>query len=680
MKKLIILIVITIVSFNLYSQQWAKSYTGSEESSTSFFNTVYNTVFDSQGNIYMVGTFGEGATFDGIPLLDAQLYNNAKSLVVAKLDPYGNMLWRKAIKNWSTYPVQPANNLRIVGDSSIVFFASQMKLPLNNNSYFTYYLDTLVRVPQNESYYPDYPFSAIGGYSGSMLITLDLNGNLINNHFLEIRQLDSNNQEVDGGSLMDFTGTFDIDKEGNIYVYTKTYTVTTDNYTNTLKVKIDKQRYSESFQLPIKVNATLFKFSPNCQDLIWARSVAVDTISYGGDIVSFMPYARGIDIDSSGNIYITGFLAVYRDINREGYGDSTRYTDVIVNPNNPNHKIRIAPKDSYTGFIVKYSSDGEVVWTNQMYGKSYEATTQSPFCDISNVVVSEDNNAVYFLGYGAFLNPVFGGSLYFEDSIPLRKYHDSTTNELFFAKLDKETGRYISHGITPSAYATADGYNYNVTNPSFTVKNNQVFAQTVYVRHLKGNDTNYYIDNTSAGLAFIRWKDNGYIIDVKNFTTTTTGGRAGAKNTVVNDNGDMILTGMFNNSIDFGNIQLTSGSNSTAYIAKFNDPSFIIPFEGGDTLNDQEPRDTTNLDYVIALTDNQIIISPNPTKDIVNIISTNERINSYTLYNMGGQEIIKSEKLKVKNEKVNLSTLPKGVYVIKIITDKNVYSRKVIRN
>ncbi|MEA5099562.1 hypothetical protein SDC9_15929 [bioreactor metagenome] len=219
MKKLIILIVITIVSFNLYSQQWAKSYTGSEGSSTSFFNTVYNTVFDSQGNIYMVGTFGEGATFDGIPLLDAPLYNNAQSLVVAKLDPNGNMLWRKAIKNWSNYDVWPANNLRIVGDTSIVFLVSQMMLPLNNNSYFLYYLDTLVRVPQNESYFPDYPFSATTGYRGSMLITLDLDGNLINNHFLRLSYLDSNSQEVTRSFFINRQGTFDIDKDGYIYIY-----------------------------------------------------------------------------------------------------------------------------------------------------------------------------------------------------------------------------------------------------------------------------------------------------------------------------------------------------------------------------------------------------------------------------------------------------------------------------
>ncbi|MDD4685020.1 MAG: hypothetical protein PHD45_07300, partial [Bacteroidales bacterium] len=152
MKKLIILILITILSLNLYSQQWAKTYTGSEESSTTFYNTIYNTVCDSQGNTYIVGTFGVNAEIDGIPLLDAPLYNNAKSLLIAKLDPNGNMLWRKAIKNWSNYGVQPANNFQIVGDSAIVVLIEQMHLSRNDYFSFLYYLDTLVRVPLYESY------------------------------------------------------------------------------------------------------------------------------------------------------------------------------------------------------------------------------------------------------------------------------------------------------------------------------------------------------------------------------------------------------------------------------------------------------------------------------------------------------------------------------------------------
>ncbi|MBP1645829.1 MAG: hypothetical protein H6Q16_1404 [Bacteroidetes bacterium] len=501
MKRIITSLFVITFSFNLYSQQWAKSYTGSEGSSTSFFNTVYNTVCDSQGNTYIVGTFGEGATFDRIPLLDAQLFNNAQSLIVAKLDPNGNMLWRKAIKNWSTYDIYPANNLRIIGDTSIVLVVESMLLPLADPSTFLFYLDTLVRVPQGENYFPDYPFSASTGYKGTMLITFDLNGNLINNHFLELRYLDDNNQEVDGGSLINYQGTFDIDNEGNIYIYTGLITRGLGIYRDSLRILIDKERNLESFNVPLDgINATLFKFSPNCQELVWVRSVMLDTVSHGGDSLMITPLARGIDIDSSGNIYITGYLEVYRDIYREGYGDSTCYTDVIVNPNNTNHKIRIAPEDAFTGFIVKYNSDGDVMWTNQMYGKHCEAITQAPVCDISNVVVSEENNAAYFLAVGGFLSPYFGGGgLYFEDSIPLRKYHDSTKTILFFAKLDKETGRYISHGIAPSAYATGDNYNYFVTNPSFTVKNNQVFAQTVYEGHLKGKDTNYY----GNGFAFI---------------------------------------------------------------------------------------------------------------------------------------------------------------------------------
>ena len=670
MKKLIILIAIIIVSFNLYSQQWAKSYTGNEGSSTSFFNTVYNTVCDSQGNIYMVGTFGEGATFDGIPLLDAPLYNNPQSLVIAKLDTNGNMLWRKAIKNWSNYDVWPANNLRIVGDTSIVFFVKNMKTAGYTSSYYLYYLDTLVIGSQP---FPEYPFH--GGYSGSMLITLDLDGNLINNNFLELSYLDTNNQEISREYLINLQGTFDIDKDGYVYIYSDVVAFYSGVNIDSLKIIADAGRELGPFNIPLDANATLFKFSPNCQDLVWVRSVAVDTVTYGGDSLMITPLARGIDIDSSGNIYITGYLQVYRDIYREGYGDSTCYTDVIVNPNNPNHKIRIAPKDAFTGFIVKYNSVGDVMWTNQMYGKDCEAITQAPVCDISNVVVSEENNATYFLAVGGFLSPYFGGgSLFFEDSIPLRKYHDSTRTMLFFAKLDKETGRYISHGIAPSAYATADNYNYFVTNPSFTVKNNQVFAQTVYEGHLKGNDTNYY----GNGFAFIRWKDNGYIIDTKNFTTTTTGGRLGAKNTVVNDNGDMILTGMFNNSIDFGNIQLTGGGNSNAYIVKFSsDSSFLVPFEGGDTLNDQKP--ISSFINEIAVTNNQLIIYPNPTRDDIYIISTNERINSYSILNTNGQRIINKENIKANKEKINLTNIPKGMYIIKIITDNNVYSRKVIK-
>ena len=140
------------------------------------------------------------------------------------------------------------------------------------------------------------------------------------------------------------------------------------------------------------------------------------------------------------------------------------------------------------------------------------------------------------------------------------------------------------------------------------------------------------------------------------------------------NNGDIILYGCVENDISFGPFTVGQGSagDSRAFIAKYSDPSFNQPYEGEVYFYDSLSIDNVSISKEINIT-----LYPNPTKDIVNIISTNERINSYTLYNMGGQEIIKSEKLKTKSEKINLANLPKGVYVIKVITDKNSYTRIV---
>ncbi|MDD2192223.1 MAG: T9SS type A sorting domain-containing protein, partial [Bacteroidales bacterium] len=106
------------------------------------------------------------------------------------------------------------------------------------------------------------------------------------------------------------------------------------------------------------------------------------------------------------------------------------------------------------------------------------------------------------------------------------------------------------------------------------------------------------------------------------------------------------------------------------------DPSFIVPFEGGDTLNDQEPQ---SLNDISIQKENEILVYPNPTKDEVYITTKGEQINSYSLYNINGQVLLKNEKIKTNSQKLNLSALTKGVYVLKVVTDKNVYSRKVIK-
>ena len=87
--------------FSANAQQWAKYYTGMDGQSSYLYNSIYNTAYDSQGNIYILGTFGEGATIDGDTLLDYfPHYNNSQSLLIAKLDPNGNMLLTCPEKSW----------------------------------------------------------------------------------------------------------------------------------------------------------------------------------------------------------------------------------------------------------------------------------------------------------------------------------------------------------------------------------------------------------------------------------------------------------------------------------------------------------------------------------------------------------------------------------------------------
>ena len=67
-KPIVSLLFLFVVSISLQAQQfeWAKSYSGQDDplNSSGLYNRIFNSVFDSQGNIYISGTFGTGALID----------------------------------------------------------------------------------------------------------------------------------------------------------------------------------------------------------------------------------------------------------------------------------------------------------------------------------------------------------------------------------------------------------------------------------------------------------------------------------------------------------------------------------------------------------------------------------------------------------------------------------------
>lgn len=71
-----------------------------------------------------------------------------------------------------------------------------------------------------------------------------------------------------------------------------------------------------------------------------------------------------------------------------------------------------------------------------------------------------------------------------------------------------------------------------------------------------------------------------------------------------------------------------------------------------------------------------IIIYPNPTKDLINIVSSDE-VKEVTIYNSLSQRVY-SRKLKGKDIEINVSNFSKGSYIVDIKTDKGNIRKKFI--
>jgi hypothetical protein len=71
--------------------------------------------------------------------------------------------------------------------------------------------------------------------------------------------------------------------------------------------------------------------------------------------------------------------------------------------------------------------------------------------------------------------------------------------------------------------------------------------------------------------------------------------------------------------------------------------------------------------------DDDILIYPNPTKDILNI-KTTKNINRFSLFNELGVEFV----IENPTSQIDLSSLSKGIYIVKINIDENTIIKKII--
>lgn len=637
------LLLISFYSLNAQNFQWAKSYSGQDgfNDGDSKSNRIFNSSYDSQGNIYILGRFGVGASIDDEYLLtEAMLPSN----VLAKLDSNGNLLWKKVISNTALH-IQVPHWMEIVGDTSVAIM-TDMYMPYPPTQYM-YYLDTLVYgpqtvVPQDQWQLPYYP----GSYT--CFFQFDLDGNLEKEHFLQWNEVDSNNNVLAGGGCFSSgisgnVSPFHIDRDGNIFIITLNQWLA-NTYTYRIRVdRVDRQGQNISYNSlhrDVNFSYKIFKFTPDF-DLLWHKDIFMDTIG-GCSEYEFWTQLTGISTDEEDNIYLTG--TIHNIFEPTSICQTTSPYAIEFRLDSSN-SVKIKDRGSSDqGFIIKYDTSGLVQWVNQTYVQtSFEYDNSGGSSSFYNSI--SDSTSIYTLISAGNSSDA---QIYVDSTTQLSTYGISLYR-VAFIRYNKESGDYISHGIFPSDSPTRFS---TVSRPSIAVKNNQVFAQ------VEVNST------SSNNIAIVRWLDTGEQIEIINIPSTSNSLSLNAGQTILDNSGNLFLTGKFNNSITLGETTLFgSSSNSAAFFAKYHDPTFSVPYR---------------IEDVNLKEGNTISIYPNPTKDKTTIFSNEENIKHITVYNMRGQIIFQRNNLNTTQTNIDLSINSNGIYVIKVVTDNTVYSNKII--
>ena len=676
LSKLFIAIFATLFSFlTAFAQgewKWANYWSGSGGTSSVFFNHISNTAFDEEGFIYVFGTIGGQPTFNGIPFLfinNPQVYgSNNQTCLLAKFDTLGNMLWHKIVKAsdmdaYSNWMEVKDNRVYISGNMSLDYVDYNATV----NNVWLYYFDTLITGSQVheipvEQRRPPYK---TGRYT--YFATFDLDGNLLDNHFVATFTRESNAAGVRGEfGLCESVGKiapFHIDNEGNTFVYTKLsyggyetdpYTLVIDGDTNR---KYDI--YLPGSVVPFSNNCLntgmMYKFSPNWE-LLYAKPMVDHTDGIAtswnllGDSVNqlYTLYITGMSSDESDNMYLSGnfCLSLFGDCGGELnqypvhiYWDSTHYSSMLD-----------ITSSTAMPFIIKYNTNGTVLWCNQMYTRG--DTHNSAF--VSWAGMCKQDNSIFLLGTGGY-KLENNGLVYFDDeSNSLQRYQQDFSNISFFARFDAQTGHYLNHGIVPASNA--------LSGRGPTAINNRVFGYA----------------NIFSEKGIYQWRNDGEYIQTINISTFGDTKGALVQSNLYGKilfNIDVTAPISFNNNVS---ANCPSGQSSAVF-ALYHDPSFAEPFV---------PDDTTDITDYFDKRESDINLYPNPTDGQTFICGYMYGYQSIELYDLQGRKLAdlveawqpSSASTMQPIPAFDLSPYPAGTYLVKINFNRGVsVVRKVVK-
>lgn len=331
---------------------------------------------------------------------------------------------------------------------------------------------------------------------------------------------------------------------------------------------------------------------------------------------------------------------------------------------------RIYPNVSYIPFFAKISTNGSVIWQKPLH------TNVSNNGNYTNIDI--DNNKNIYMYY------------YVKDKISIdnTEYQfDAVRGNKILLKLDTD-GKYqyskvIDYGL--NAFPIIDVIGNDQVNISAHTNENNVLnypvnnnlGSNLYIATL-GNLTQKYLtpEKNYLELSNITMENNpnnsnNYSFDlINNVNWTATTDQSWLSLSFLNLTGKNVSQNTISGNGD-AKITLTAETNNTGLQRTANvlisgtdvaSKTIIVTQTG--TLGTQESKT-----FVITL-------YPNPTSEVLNIQSQ-EKISKAEIYDFTGKLLLQKT---VIDKKINVNTLSKGTYFIKLHTEKGIVNSKFIKN
>ncbi len=624
--------------------EWVKGFSGTE-------NTFIDcSVADRLGNLYVACHFKGPLEWEGQSLVGNEEHPFStpyQSFLLAKITPDGEMAWKKMVKTnmGANHPLE----MKLVGDTAITCLLHMT--PARIDDYYLDFLDTLIYTAEDNPY--DFEDTCMI-IDCNALLTFDLDGNLIEKHFLAMSFVDSADNDVTwvhpnwGIEYIRmhgiFHGAFDMDEDGNIYMVRDDDDygyLFMDSSISAVKFWVDGRHVgtAETQKDRLLYIPQILKFSPHLDTLLGTRHI----YQYRTTFDATIPFSY-LRLDQYGHIYVIAKLDDFFDHTYRVIIDSTQdmyfdFTEKILDM----YFLTIFDTAlNPLGFVTIDDSDSSVAGGQDMYDISFDY----------------DSN-LFFISGDCCQNMCYRNT-------PINP--TTTRDDAYILSFELNTFPPVLHSASKSPSKESFISPEPMSHGNLITKDGRAYIQMKYKSPVY-TPTQQFAPPThegwSAGL--VTFDYNGNVERIIDYNIWSPQMISGLYQTgmVLHDSTLYLTNELQQLSVTFGDIPYSAGRDH-AVIAKYVDPAFMEPLVA---------RPNTGIAPQPLPADGRLEVGPNPTSGLLYMaLPSYEVAERVDIYSADGH-LLGSTRYTT----IDFGPLPDGIYMLRVLTNRNTYTARVVK-